>query len=286
MQEVFNVVDNIHYIGQWLILNRIMLLQYIINITSALIITIVGCFLSTVISNTLNKILTTRRIDKTISDFSTTISKYFIITFTMVIALSRVGVQTTSVIAILGAAGMTVGLALQGSLSNFAAGVLLVVFSPLRIGEYVVLKKVAGTVLSIHVLYTTLKTVDGKIIVIPNSKITSNDIINYSRESCRRNEFIIPVPYETNIDRVIEILKNVMYADPRVLKNRDIIVGLNTLEPYSMHFIVRCWSNTNILKAVYWDLMGKFKKALEENNIQTPYPRFDIHSYTKENEVI
>lgn len=281
MQEC-NVINNVNYVSNWITLHQQTLLKYIINIISAIIIMLTGIFTSKVISTTFNKILYNRKIDTTISDFLTIVARYSIITISTIISLGRLGVQTTSVIAILGAAGMAIGLALQGSLSNFAAGVLLIIFSPLRVGEYVVFKNIAGTVLNIHVFYTTLKTLDGKIIVVPNGKITSNNIINYSREPCRRNEFTINVTHNANVDLVIKVLKDVMYNEPRVLKNKDIIVGLNKLEPYSMNFIARCWSNTNILNTVYWDLMIQFKKALDDNKIDSPCKELKI--YIKRND--
>ncbi|CAL4322818.1 small-conductance mechanosensitive channel MscS [Buchnera aphidicola] len=273
----YNVVNNINYVGNWIIHHQQVLLKYIIHSISAILIMIIGIFSSTFISTTLNKILSKQNIDTTISDFLAVITRYTIIIITIIASLGRLGVQTTSIIAILGAAGMAVGLALQGSLSNFAAGVLLIVFGPFRVGEYVVLKTVSGTVMNIHVFYTTLKTLDGKIIVVPNGKITSNNIINYSREPCRRNEFTISVSHVSNVNEIIKILKDVMYNEPRVLKNKDIVVSLNKLDPYSISFVARCWSNTNILNTVYWDLMIQFKNALDENQVTTSIPKMDIY---------
>ncbi|MBZ2279514.1 mechanosensitive ion channel, partial [Buchnera aphidicola] len=163
-----------------------------------------------------------------------------------------------------------------GSLSNFAAGVLLVTLRPLKNGEYVNLGNVSGTVLNIHIFYTTLRTLDGKIVVVPNNKIISGNIINYSREPVRRNEFSISVAYNTDIDVVIKILRKVIDNEKRVIKDRDIVIGLSELAPSSLNFVVRCWSNTNDLNTVYWDLMAKFKKALDENNINIPYPQIDV----------
>jgi small conductance mechanosensitive channel len=172
-------------------------------------------------------------------------------------------------------------LALQGSLSNFAAGVLLVTLRPLKTGEYVNLGNVAGTVLNIHIFYTTLRTLDGKIVVVPNNKIISGNIINYSREPARRNEFSISVSYNTDIDLVIKVLRKVIENEDRVMKDRDIVIGLSELAPSSLNFIIRCWSSTDELNAVYWDLMAKFKKELDKNNINIPYPQIDVHLYKK-----
>ena len=277
--EDLNVVNDINHAGNWLIQNQELLLGYIINLTSAIVILIVGLFIARIIANGVNKVLITRNIDTTISGFLAALVRYIIITFTLIATLGCIGVQTTSVIAILGAAGMAIGLALQGSLSNFAAGVLLVTLRPLRTGEYVDLGTVAGTVTNVHIFYTMLRTLDGKIVVVPNGKIISGNIINYSREPARRNEFIIYVSYDSDIDLVIKILNEVINSEDRVLKDRGVIIGLSELGPSSLHFIVRCWSNTDDLNIVYWDLMAKFKKALDANNIETPYSRMDIHVY-------
>ncbi|AWH90352.1 mechanosensitive ion channel protein MscS [Buchnera aphidicola (Melanaphis sacchari)] len=279
--DQLNVVKDINHAGNWLIRNQELLFSYIINLTSAIIILISGMFASKIISNGVNQILITRHIDATIAGFLSTLMRYIIITFTLIASLGRIGVQTTSVIAILGAAGMAIGLALQGSLSNFAAGVLLVTLRPLKSGEYVNLGNVAGTVLNIHIFYTTLRTLDGKIVVVPNNKIISGNIINYSRESARRNEFSISVSYDSNIDLVITVLRKVVENEKRVIKDKDIIVGLKELGPSSLNFIVRCWSNTDELNAVYWDLMSQFKKELDKNNINIPYPQVDVHIYQK-----
>lgn len=279
--DELNVVSDINHAGNWLIRNQELLFGYIINLTASVLILMSGMFLAKIISNGVNKILITRNIDATIAGFLSTLMRYIIITFTLIAALGRIGVQTTSVIAILGAAGMAIGLALQGSLSNFAAGVLLVTLRPLKTGEYVNLGNVAGTVLNIHIFYTTLRTLDGKIVVVPNNKIISGNIINYSREPARRNEFSISVSYDADIDVVIKVLRKVIENEDRVIKDRDIIIGLSELAPSSLNFIVRCWSNTDELNAVYWDLMAKFKKALDKNKINIPYPQIDVHLYKK-----
>lgn len=279
--DELNVVSDINHAGNWLIRNQALLLGYIINLTSAIVIFFSGMFFSKIISNGVNQVLVTRRIDVTVAGFLSALMRYIIITFTLIAALGRIGVQTTSVIAILGAAGMAIGLALQGSLSNFAAGVLLVTLRPLKTGEYVDLGNVAGTVLNIHIFYTMLRTLDGKIVVVPNNKIISGNIINYSREPVRRNEFTISVSYDTDIDLLVKVLRKVIENEDRVIKDRDIIIGLSEFAPSSLNFTVRCWSSTSDLNAVYWDLMYAFKKALDDNNINIPYPKIDVNLYRK-----
>lgn len=168
--EDLNVVDSINHAGTWLARNQELLLSYAVNIVAAIAILIVGMIVARVVSNTVNRLMLARKIDATVADFLSALVRYAVIAFTLIAALGRVGVQTASVIAVLGAAGLAVGLALQGSLSNLAAGVLLVMFRPFRAGEYVDLGGVAGTVLNVQIFSTTLRTADGKVVVVPNGK--------------------------------------------------------------------------------------------------------------------
>ena len=230
-----------------------------------------------VVSNTVNRVMVGRKIDATVADFLSAMLRYAIIAFTLIAALGRVGVQTASIIAVLGAAGLAVGLALQGSLSNLAAGVLLVMFRPFRAGEYVDLGGVAGTVLHVQIFSTTMRTVDGKIVVIPNGKIIAGNIINYSREPVRRNEFIIGVAYDSDIDQVKQLLTNIIESDERILKDRDMTVRLNELGASSINFVVRCWSKSSDLQNVYWDVLERVKRDFDANGISFPYPQMDVN---------
>lgn len=275
--EDLNVVDSIHNAGGWLARNQELLLSYMVNIVAAVAILIVGMIVARLISSTVNRLMLARGIDSTVADFLSALVRYGIIAFTLIAALSRVGVQTASVIAVLGAAGLAVGLALQGSLSNLAAGVLLVTFRPFRTGEYVDLGGIAGTVLNVQIFSTTMRTVDGKIVVVPNGKIIAGNIINFSREPVRRNEFIIGVSYEADIDQVKQILTDIVSRDERVLKDRDITVRVNELGPSSVNFVVRAWSKSGDLQNVYWDVLEQIKKGLDANGIGIPYPQMDVH---------
>lgn len=275
--DELNVVDGINHAGGWLVRNQALLLSYAVNIVAAIAIIIIGMMAARIISGTVNRLLVTRKIDPTVADFLAGLVRYGIIAFTLIAALGRVGVQTASVIAALAAAGFAFALALQGSLSNLAAGVLLVTFRPFRAGEFVDLGGVTGTVLNVQIFSTTLRSADGKIVVVPNGKIIAGNIINYSREPERRNEFIIGVAYDADVDLVLRLLREVVDADPRVLQERGVQIGLNELAASSVNFVVRCWSNAGDLQNVYWDLMKNFKRALDANNIGIPYPQMDVH---------
>ncbi|QHM72322.1 small-conductance mechanosensitive channel MscS [Mixta intestinalis] len=275
--EDLNVVNGINSAGGWLVHNQALLLSYAVNIVAAIAIIIVGMIIARVIANGINRLLQARHIDATVADFLSALVRYGIIAFTLIAALGRVGVQTASVIAVLGAAGLAVGLALQGSLSNLAAGVLLVTFRPFRTGEFVDLGGVMGTVLHVQIFSTTLRTGDGKIVVVPNGKIIAGNIVNFSREPVRRNEFVIGVAYDADVDQVIALLREVVDADARVLQDRGVQIGLNELAASSLNFIVRCWSNSSDLQDVYWDLMKNFKRTLDAHGIGIPYPQMDVH---------
>ncbi len=275
--EDLGVVDNINNAGSWLVRNQALLLSYAVNIVAAIAIIVVGMIVARIISNAVNRVMRARHIDATVADFLSALVRYGVIAFTLIAALGRVGVQTASVIAVLGAAGLAIGLALQGSLSNLAAGVLLVTFRPFRSGEYVDLGGVAGTVLQVQIFSTTLRTIDGRIVVIPNGKIIANNIINFSREPVRRNEFIIGVAYDSDIDKVKQLLTNIIESDDRILKDRDMIVRLNELGASSINFVVRVWSNSSDLQNVYWDVLERIKRDFDANGISFPYPQMDVN---------
>ena len=275
--EDLNVVDSINGAGTWLVRNQELLLSYAVNIVAAIAIVIIGMIVARIVSNTVNRLMLARKIDATVADFLSALVRYGIIAFTLIAALGRVGVQTASVIAVLGAAGLAVGLALQGSLSNLAAGVLLVMFRPFRAGEYVDLGGVAGTVLNVQIFSTTMRTVDGKIVVIPNGKIIAGNIINFSREPVRRNEFIIGVAYDSDIDLVKKILTDIIQSEDRILKDREMTVRLNELGASSINFVVRVWSNSSDLQSVYWDVLERIKRDFDANGISFPYPQMDVN---------
>ncbi|PIN65508.1 mechanosensitive ion channel protein MscS [Klebsiella pneumoniae] len=276
--EDLNVVDSINHAGTWLARNQELLLSYAVNIVAAIAILIVGMIVARVVSNTVNRLMAWRvKIDATVADFLSALVRYAVIAFTLIAALGRVGVQTASVIAVLGAAGLAVGLALQGSLSNLAAGVLLVMFRPFRAGEYVDLGGVAGTVLNVQIFSTTLRTADGKVVVVPNGKIIAGNIINFSREPARRNEFIIGVAYDADIDKVKQLLTSIIESDDRILRDREMTVRLNELGASSVNFVVRVWSKSSDLQNVYWDILERIKREFDANGISFPYPQMDVH---------
>ncbi|BBG59607.1 Small-conductance mechanosensitive channel [Providencia rustigianii] len=261
----------------WFVANQDLLIQYIVNIVSAVVILIVGMMIAKWVSRGLNRVMTLRGIDATVSEFLSAIARYTIIAFTLIAVLGKIGVQTASVIAVMGAAGLAVGLALQNSLGNFAAGVLLVVFRPLKAGEFVKIGAIDGTVQSVQIFSTTLKTADDRIVVIPNGKIIGDSIINVTREPNRRQDIIVGVAYDSDIDTVKKILGDIVAADKRIMHDLGVTIRLNEMAPSSLNYLVRFWTVNGDTWPVYWDLMENFKRALDKHNIGIPFPQMDVH---------
>jgi small conductance mechanosensitive channel len=277
--EDINVVDGIHNAGTWLAKNQELLIHYAVNIVAAVVILVIGLVAAKLISGTVIRVMRLRNIDLTVSDFLAALVRYAIIAFTLIAVLGRIGVQTTSVIAVIGAAGLAVGLALQGSLSNFAAGVLLVMFRQFRVGEYVDLGGVAGTVTHVQIFSTTLLTADNKVIVVPNGKVIAGNIINTSREPTSRTDIIVSVSYDAEIALVKKVLGDIATADERIMQEKGVVVRLNEMGASTLDFVVRYWTANGDSQNVKWDLLEKFKEALDANNIGIPYPQMDVHLF-------
>ncbi|WP_374051464.1 small-conductance mechanosensitive channel MscS [Xenorhabdus taiwanensis] len=275
--EKINLSHEIDKAASWFTSNQDLLIQYAVNIVSAILILIVGLFIAKLANKATKRVMSLRGIDTTISDFLSAIIRYAIIAFTIIAVLGKLGIQTASVIAVIGAAGLAVGLALQGSLSNFAAGVLLVIFRPLRTGEYVSIGAVEGTVMQVQIFSTTLRTADGRIIVIPNGKIIADNIINTSREPDRRTQIMVGVAYDADIDEVKRVLGDVIQADKRIQHEKGVTIRLHEMAPSSLNFIVRVWTTNGDTWNVYWDLMENFKRALDKHNIGIPFPQMDVY---------
>jgi small conductance mechanosensitive channel len=201
----------------------------------------------------------------------------------IIAAISQVGIETTSFIAIFGAAGLAVGLALQGSLSNFAAGVLIVLFRPYRIGDFIEAAGVAGTVEQVQILTTTMKTPDNKKIIVPNSQIMDSIITNYSANDTRRVDMVVGVSYSDDLDKVKKVLEELVSADERILKEPEYKIAVSELADSSVNFVVRPWVKTADYWSVMWDLTELIKKRFDNEGISIPFPQRDIHVYNESN---
>lgn len=261
----------------WILNNQTLLISYAVNIAAAITILTIGFILVRILTNGMNSLLHKRNIDNTIVDFVTSMIKYALLAFVIIAALGRVGVQTASFVAIIGAAGLAVGLALQGSLSNFAAGVMLIGFRFFKAGDYIEAAGTAGTVRSVQIFTTILMTADNRMIVVPNAKILSDKIINVSRETTRRLDLEIGVAYSADLKLTKEVLERIINEDPRVLQEPPPRIAVNNLGASSVDIIVRPWVNATDYWALKFDLLEKIKNELDANNIGIPFPQMDVH---------
>jgi small conductance mechanosensitive channel len=200
-------------------------------------------------------------------------------TFVIVAAIGTLGVQTTSFVAVLGAAGLAVGFALQGSLSNFAAGVMLIVFRPFKAGDYVEAGGTAGSVQEVSIFTTVMKTPDNKKVIIPNSQITGGSITNYSAMETRRVDMVFGIGYGDNIKQAKDTLEQILAADERILKDPAPTIAVSELADSSVNFVVRPWVKTADYWAVYFDLTEKVKLTFDEKGISIPFPQQDVHMH-------
>ncbi len=262
--------QQINMLTKWWEANQGMIIDYSINAAVSLVILIVGWICARFFAKLLEKFLTKNKAEITIVHFISEIVKYALIAFVVVASLNNLGIQTTSFVAIIGAAGLAIGLALQGSLSNFAAGFLLIAFRPIKKGEYINAAGVEGNVSEISIFTTTLLTNDNKVIIVPNSSILNGNITNFARMPERRVDVTVRVTYEADLPKVQKILQEVADQTPGVLKDKGIAIVVADLAPSSLNLQVRMWTNT----ADYWAVAGSFNEsvtnALRANNIKVP----------------
>lgn len=261
---------------EWMSGHSDAVIQFGWNIVAAIILLFIGKFVSRLLSRGLEKLLIKRKVDITIVQFFTALVRYITLAFSVVAALGRLGIETSSIIAVIGAAGLAVGLALQSSLSNFAAGVMLVSLRPFRAGEVVQIGTMTGTVEKVHIFSTTLLTGDSKEVVIPNGKIIADNIINYSRHPFRRIDLVIGVGYQSRIADVKRVITQLIEQDKRIDQKRGITVRLGELGPSSLNFYVRVWVRNAEYWNTYYDLLENIKEAMDANHIDLPYPQMDI----------
>lgn len=250
-----------------------------LKIIAAIVIFIVGRWVAKFLRNLTRKLMIKGDVDATLVSFVGNLIYVALLAFVIIAALGQLGIQTTSFIAILGAAGLAVGLALQGSLANFAAGVLMIIFRPFKVGDFIEGAGVAGTVEEIQIFTTQLKTPDNKTIIIPNAKMTEGNITNYSNKGTRRVDLVFGIGYGDDIDRARNLIQDEISKDQRIHPEPAPQIVVAELAESSVNFAVRSWVNSADYWGVYFDLTENIKKRFDAEGITIPFPQRDIHVY-------
>jgi len=254
-------------------------IEYGLKALAAIAIFFIGKWVARRVVNLAGKLMTQREIDPTVGGFVTNILYMILLMLIIIAALSQIGIPTAQFIAVIGAAGLAIGLALQGSLSNFASGVLLVSFRPCKVGDYVDAGGVSGTVNNITVFSTTLITPDRRTITVPNSTVMGGPIVNYSTSPSRRLDMIISVSYDSDLKQVSSLLRDIVESDERVLEaHKPVQIGVLALADSSINFAVRPWVATANYWPLHFDLHQRIKEGFDNAGIVIPYPQMDVHT--------
>ena len=248
--EVENLVQKI-----WEILT-----VYGLRILAAIAILIIGRWIAKALTKGIRRLMETRDIDQTLVKFTANLAYVALLTFVILAAIGQLGIQTTSFIAVLGAAGLAIGLALQGSLANFAAGFLMILFRPFKVGDVIEGAGVAGKVEEIQIFTTKVVTPDNKTVIIPNAKLTSDNIVNWTVKGTRRVDMVFGIGYDDDIDTARDIIKDIIAQDNRILKEPSVQIAVSELADSSVNFVVRPWVESGDYWGVYFDTTEKVKK--------------------------
>ncbi|MPW25659.1 mechanosensitive ion channel [Alkalibaculum sp. M08DMB] len=255
----------------------LLIIPIIQNIAIAIILGIVGLVLIKWISSKVEILFVKSTLDKGLVQYIASLVNILLKIMLVVSIVSVLGVDTSSFVAVLAAAGFAVGLAFQGTLSNFAGGILLLALRPFKVGDYIEADKFDGTVQTIQILYTELVTVDNKVIYIPNGKLSNESIVNYSTKDTRRLDLQFSVAYEEDVDKVNALLKDLLDNHPLVNKDNEPFVRLTEHGDSALIFTIRVWVNAPDYFTVKFDMMENVKKRFDQENIAIPYPQIDIH---------
>ncbi len=274
--ETLSVLDNIDI--QQLIETYV--LPWGINIVMALAVFLIGKFIVKVLVRFAKKIMVKAKVDNILVNFIGSIINTILLLFVVIAALDQLGVETTSLIALIGAAGLAVGLALQGTLQNLASGVMLIIFRPFNDGDFVEAAGVSGIVEEIGIFTTTMRTGDNREIIIPNGEIFGGTITNYSKRSTRRVDMVFGIGYDDDIKKAKEIISRILDEDERILKDPAPTVAVGELADSSVNFNVRPWCATSEYWNVYADTHERIKLAFDAEGISIPYPQMAIHQQT------
>lgn len=252
--------------------------SYGLKIIGAIIILIVGRIIAGIARNVVRKVLGRRKVDETVTSFIGTLIYTIVLLAVFLAVLGKFGIPTASFVAVLAAAGFAIGFALQGSLSNFASGVMIIAFRPYKMGDFVEAAGVAGVVREIHLFNTIIDTPDNIKVIVPNSKVAGDVIKNVTGNDTRRVDMVVGIGYDSPIGKSMEVAMDVMKQDDRVLDDPEPQVAVAELADSSVNLVVRPWVKTEDYWGVRFDITRKIKEALDENGIEIPFPQRVIHT--------
>jgi len=253
------------------------LIPWSINLALAITVFVVGRLLVRLIATGLDRFLLKSGMDEILVNFIISISRTLLLLVVVIAALNQLGVDTTSLIALVGAAGLAVGLALQNSLQNFAAGVMLIIFRPFKCGDFVEVAGTAGVVEKVGIFSSTLRTGDNREMIVPNGAIYGGTITNYSARDTRRVDMSFGVGYGDDLKKAKEVLTQIIAADDRVLADPAPVIAVSELADSSVNFVVRPWVKSADYWAVLWDTTEKVKLEFDAQGLSIPYPQMDVH---------
>lgn len=256
-----------------------LLVVYGIKIIAAVLVFIVGRWIAILLRKTLKGLMVRKHVEETLITFIVNMVYTALLAFVIIASLAQLNIQTTSFVAIIGAAGLAVGLALQGSLANFAAGVLMIIFRPFKVGDFIEGAGTAGIVEKVQIFTTQLKTPDNKTIIIPNAKLTGENIINYSAKNIRRVDLVFGIGYGDDIDKAKRVINEVLAKDERILDDPAPTVAVVELADSSVNFVTRPWVKTADYWDVYFAVTEEVKKQFDTAGVSIPFPQRDVHIY-------
>lgn len=251
--------------------------DFLLSLLAAAAIFLIGRWVAKMVSSLIGKLMTKAKVEPILVSFVKNLTYSAILVFVIIAAIAKLGINTGSFLAVLGAAGLAVGLALQGSLSNFAAGVLMIIFKPFRIDDFIEAGGAMGTVKAIQIFNTILSTPDNKKVIIPNAQVTGGNIVNYSVNGTRRVDMVMGVSYDDDLKKAKQVIEAALQADDRILADPAYTVAVSELADSSVNIVVRPWVKSSDYWGVYFDLTEKLKVTLEENGLSIPYPQRDVH---------
>lgn len=274
LPENFKIENSQKYIDTLIELTTI----YGLRLVGAVFILVIGWFIAGRVSRYIERLGTkSKRIDPTLTQFFSSLARYGVLAFTIIAVLNQFGVQTASLIAVLGALGLAIGLSLQGTLSHVASGVLLLVFRPFKVGDFIEVGGHMGTVKKLTLFMTELAMVDNVQILIPNGKVWDQAMKNYSANPTRRMEFILAIAYNADMDKAIKAVQAILKKETRLLSDPEPFVAINALGENSVDIVIRAWAKNADFWNVKFALQKQLKEAMDKAGIEIPFPQWTVH---------